>query len=39
VTITPEDEDFIDSQVPPGDHSGKGHQDPIYPILGRPRVR
>ena len=36
VTVTPEDEAFIDSLVPPGDHSGKGHQDPQYPILGRP---
>lgn len=36
VTITPEDEEFVDQLVPPGDHSGKGHQDPMYPILGRP---
>jgi len=37
VTITSEDEALIDTLVPPGDHSGKGHQDPAYPILGRPR--
>jgi aryl-alcohol dehydrogenase-like predicted oxidoreductase len=37
VEITPEDEDFIDSLVPPGEHSGKGFQDEAYPITGRPR--
>ncbi len=37
VTITEEDERFVDSLVPPGEHSGKGFQDPQYPILGRPR--
>lgn len=37
VTMTPEDETFVDSLVPPGEHSGKGFQDPQYPILGRPR--
>lgn len=36
VSITPDDEAFIDGLVPPGDHSGKGFQDPLYPILGRP---
>jgi aryl-alcohol dehydrogenase-like predicted oxidoreductase len=35
VEITPDDEDFIDSLVPPGEHSGKGHQDSAYPITGR----
>jgi aryl-alcohol dehydrogenase-like predicted oxidoreductase len=35
VTITPDDEDFIDSLVPPGEHSGKGFQDPAYPVTGR----
>ena len=38
VQITPEDETFIDSLVPPGEHTGKGFQDSAYPILGRPRV-
>jgi aryl-alcohol dehydrogenase-like predicted oxidoreductase len=37
VRITPEDEAFIDSLVPPGEHTGKGFQDSAYPILGRPR--
>jgi aryl-alcohol dehydrogenase-like predicted oxidoreductase len=37
VTITAEDETLIDSLVPPGEHSGKGFQDPQYPILGRPK--
>lgn len=37
VKITPEDEAFVDSLVPPGEHSGKGFQDPQYPITGRPR--
>jgi aryl-alcohol dehydrogenase-like predicted oxidoreductase len=36
VKITPEDEAFIDSVVPPGEHSGKGFQDSAYPITGRP---
>lgn len=35
VTITPEDEAFVDSLVPPGEHSGKGFQDPAYPVTGR----
>ena len=37
VTITAEDEAFVDTLVPPGEHSGKGFQDPAYPITGRPR--
>jgi hypothetical protein len=37
VSITPDDESFVDSLVPPGEHSGKGFQDPNYPVLGRPR--
>jgi aryl-alcohol dehydrogenase-like predicted oxidoreductase len=36
VTITPEDEAFVDSLVPKGEHSGKGFNDPLYPVLGRP---
>lgn len=35
ISITPEDEQFIDSLVPPGEHSGKGFQDSAYPITGR----
>jgi aryl-alcohol dehydrogenase-like predicted oxidoreductase len=39
VSITPEDEAFIDRLVPPGEHSGKGFQDTAYPITGRPVKR
>mgnify|MGYP000103162858 CR=1 FL=1 len=39
VTITSEDETFVDGLVPPGEHSGKGFQDPAYPITGRPVPR
>ena len=35
VTITPEDEAFVDVLVPPGEHTGKGFQDTAYPITGR----
>jgi hypothetical protein len=35
VSITADDERFIDALVPPGEHSGKGFQDPQYPITGR----
>lgn len=35
VTITPADEAFVDSLIPPGEHSGKGFQDPQYPVTGR----
>lgn len=35
VEITPEDEAVVDALVPPGEHSGKGYQDPAYPITGR----
>ncbi|MDB5389608.1 MAG: putative oxidoreductase [Planctomycetaceae bacterium] len=38
VTITPEDEAFIDNLVPTGEHSGKGFQDAAYPITGRKRL-
>ena len=34
-TITPEDEAFVDRLVPPGEHSGKGYNDPSYPVRGR----
>lgn len=37
IEMTPEDEAFIDSLVPPGEHSGKGFQDPLYPVTGRGR--
>lgn len=35
--ITTEDESFVDSLVPTGEHSGKGFQDSAYPITGRGR--
>jgi aryl-alcohol dehydrogenase-like predicted oxidoreductase len=35
VAITDADEQFVDSLVPPGEHSGKGFQDSAYPITGR----
>ena len=35
VTVSDEDEAFINSLVPPGEHSGKGFQDSAYPITGR----
>ncbi len=34
-TITPEDEATVDQLVPPGEHTGKGYNDPMYPVLGR----
>jgi aryl-alcohol dehydrogenase-like predicted oxidoreductase len=37
VAIEPQDEEFVDGLVPPGEHSGKGYQDPLYPVLGRPK--
>jgi aryl-alcohol dehydrogenase-like predicted oxidoreductase len=37
VTIDERDEALVDSLVPPGEHSGKGFQDPQYPITGRGR--
>ena len=35
VTIDAADEAFVNSLVPPGEHSGKGFQDTAYPITGR----
>ena len=35
VEITADDEAFIDSLVPVGEHSGKGFQDETYPVTGR----
>jgi len=31
------DEAAIDQFVPPGEHTGKGYNDPAYPVLGRPK--
>ena len=30
------DEKLVDSLVPPGEHTGKGYNDPSYPVRGRP---
>lgn len=35
IEITDADEAFIDTLVPQGEHSGRGFQDPAYPITGR----
>jgi aryl-alcohol dehydrogenase-like predicted oxidoreductase len=37
ITIDAEDEAFVDELVPLGEHTGKGFQDVLYPVLGRPR--
>src|SRR5690606_11034687 len=37
MTITPEDERFVDERVAPGHPSTPGYNDPSYPIEGRPR--
>jgi hypothetical protein len=33
--VTPEDEKAVDALVPPGEHTGKGYNDPAYPVRGR----
>lgn len=33
--ITEDDEKATDQLVPPGEHTGKGYNDPAYPVLGR----
>ncbi|MDE0396759.1 MAG: aldo/keto reductase [Candidatus Poribacteria bacterium] len=33
--VTEADEAAIDQMVPPGEHTGKGYNDPAYPVLGR----
>ena len=33
--IAEDDETAIDQLVPPGEHTGKGYNDPAYPVLGR----
>lgn len=37
VTITAEDEAFVNQLVPPGEHTGRGFPDPAYPVTGRGR--
>lgn len=36
--LTESDEKAIDQLVPPGEHTGKGYNDPAYPVLGRFRA-
>jgi len=35
VTLASEDEAAIDMLMPPGEHTGKGYNDPQYPVRGR----
>lgn len=35
VQISADDEAFVNQLVPPGEHTGRGHQDPAYPVTGR----
>ena len=35
LVITAEDEAFVDGVIPPGEHSGSGFQDVLYPVTGR----
>jgi aryl-alcohol dehydrogenase-like predicted oxidoreductase len=34
-TLAPEDERAVDALVPRGEHTGKGYNDPQYPVRGR----
>lgn len=36
VKLTAEDEQAVDALVPPGWHTGRGYNDPMYPVRGRP---
>lgn len=38
VVLSQEIESAIDRLVPPGEHSGRGYQDPLFPVTGRPRT-
>lgn len=35
ISLDAEDEAWVDSLVPPGEHSGKGFPDPGFPVAGR----
>jgi len=35
LSITAEDEALVNRLVPPGEHTGKGFRDPLYPVTGR----
>ncbi len=34
--LTPDEEAAVNRLVPPGEHTGKGYDDPAYPVRGRP---
>ena len=34
--LSPEDESAINALVPPGEHTGRGYNDPLYQVMGRP---
>lgn len=36
--LSQEDEASINQLVPPGEHTGKGYNDPQYPVMGRPQT-
>jgi aryl-alcohol dehydrogenase-like predicted oxidoreductase len=36
-TLSGEEEAAVDRLVPPGEHTGYGFNDPLYPVQGRPR--
>jgi hypothetical protein len=36
VRLTAEDEQAVDELVPPGWRTGRGYNDPNYPVRGRP---
>jgi aryl-alcohol dehydrogenase-like predicted oxidoreductase len=38
ISITSDYESFVDGLIPPGEHTGKGFNDPLYPVTGRPRA-
>jgi aryl-alcohol dehydrogenase-like predicted oxidoreductase len=35
-SLTREEETTVDRLVPPGEHTGYGFNDPLYPVMGRP---
>jgi aryl-alcohol dehydrogenase-like predicted oxidoreductase len=37
-SLTPDEEAAVDRLVPPGEHTGKGYNDPSYPVRGRPAM-
>lgn len=39
VEVTAEDEALVDRLNPKGEHTGKGFNDPLYPVTGRPDAK